>query len=396
MKLLIVTPGVPSPAWGGGNRNLHLLKMLARKHTISLLAQVSEEDIEICNTSILEDYVQSVQAIACRFPSTKRLQQFTDLLLRRSYILNALIAPEMQRALDSLLTQEHFDAVLFESVLMAGYHLPDGLKIIIDQHNIEHELLWREYEREKYWVRKWYNRLESHLTRTAEIERCRRADIVLVTSERERLLLKSLLPKSVIEVVPNGVDIEVFQSDRRQQEVAGQVIFTGTFNYYPNIDAVLFFARRCWPLIRDQIPGATWQIVGSNPPPEVQRLGELPGVTVTGTVPDVRPYLGTAEVAIVPLLIGGGTRLKVLEALSMCKAVVSTSLGREGLSVVPGEHVVVADQPEEFAQAVVALLKNAEMRKAFGAAGRALMEAEYSWDRSGERLLKILDEISQC
>lgn len=392
MNLLIVSPGVPSAAWGGGNRNLHLLKMLARKHTISLLAQVSEEDIEICNTSLLEDYVQSIQVIACRFPRVKRLQQLTNLFLRRSYTMNALIAPEMQRALDTLLIQEHFDAVLFESVLMAGYHLPEGLKIIIDQHNIEHELLWRAYQHEKSWLRRWYNWLESRLARTVEIERCRRADMVLVTSERERLLLKSLLPKSVIEEVPNGVDSKVFQSDCQQQEVAGQIIFTGTFSYYPNIDAVLFFARRCWPLIRKQIPGATWQIVGSNPPPEVRRLGELPGITVTGTVPDVPPYLAKAEVAIVPLLIGGGTRLKILEALSMQKAVVSTSLGCEGLAVVPGVHLVVADQPEEFAQAVVAFLKNAEMRKAFGAAGRALVEAEYSWDRSGERLLQTLDE----
>jgi glycosyltransferase involved in cell wall biosynthesis len=115
---------------------------------------------------------------------------------------------------------------------------------------------------------------------------------------------------------------------------------------------------------------------------------------VTGTVPDVPPYLATAQVAIVPLLIGSGTRLKILEALSMQKAVVSTSLGCEGLAVVPGEHLVVADQPEEFAQAVVAFLKNAEMRKAFGAAGRALVEAEYSWECSGERLLQTLDEIS--
>jgi polysaccharide biosynthesis protein PslH len=392
LKLLIVSPSFPSPGWGGGNRNLHLLKMLALKHTISLLAQVSEHDRETYNTSLLENYAQHIQIIACRFAGVKRVRQVISLLLQRSYTLNAFIAPEMQKALDTLLIQDHYDAVLFESVQTAGYHVPDGLKIIIDQHNIEHELLWRAYQGEKGWLRRWYNRLESHLTRTVEIERCRRADIVLVTSERERLLLKSLLPKSVIEVVPNGVDVEVFQNDSWQKEVAGQIIFTGTFSYYPNINAVLFFARRCWPLIRKQIPAATWQIVGSNPPSKVQRLAELPGVTVTGTVPDVRPHLAAAEVAIAPILIGGGTRLKILEALSMQKAVVSTSLGCEGLAVVPGEHLVVEDQPEEFAQAVVTFLKNAEMRQAFGTAGRALVEARYSWDDSGERLLQALDE----
>jgi polysaccharide biosynthesis protein PslH len=392
MKLLIVSHGVPSPIWGGGIRNLQLLKMLASKHTISLLAQVSEDNIMKSDTSHLEEYTRTIQIIACCFPRGKRVHQLTSLLIRKSYIMNTFTVPEMQKALDTLLIQDHYDAVLFESVLVAGYHLPDGIKIIIDQHNIEHELLWRAYQRERKWLRKWYNWLESHLTRTVEIERCRRADVVLVTSERERLLLKSLLPKSVIEVVPNGVDIEVFQSDCRQQEVVDQIIFTGTFSYYPNIAAVLFFARKCWPLIRAQIPDATWQIVGSKPPSEVRRLEELPGITVTGTVPDVRPYFAKAEVAIAPLLIGGGTRLKILEALSMQKAVVSTSLGCEGLAVVPGEHLVVADRPEEFAQAVVAFLKNAELRKAFGAAGRALVENLYSWDRCGERLLQILEE----
>jgi glycosyltransferase involved in cell wall biosynthesis len=216
---------------------------------------------------------------------------------------------------------------------------------------------------------------------------------VLVTSEREALLLKSLLPEGVFAVVPNGVDTDAFQEISQPQQVADRIIFTGTMDYYPNIDAVCYFARECWPLIRAQVPTATWQIVGKEPPPEVQDLAKLPGVSVTGAVPDTKPYLAAAAVAIAPLLIGSGTRLKILEALAMGKAVVSTSLGCEGLAVVSGKHLIVADQPAALAQSIVDLLRNAEQRTALGRAGRALVETEYSWKRCGDDVIGALEKI---
>jgi glycosyltransferase involved in cell wall biosynthesis len=217
---------------------------------------------------------------------------------------------------------------------------------------------------------------------------------VLVTSEREALLLKPLLPDSMIAVVANGVDIEAFQQVDRVQQLPERIIFTGSMDYYPNIDAVLYFARECWPLIRLQAPTATWEIVGKNPPPIVQDLAKLAGISVTGSVPAVKPYLAAATVAIAPLLIGSGTRLKILEALAMGKAVVSTSLGCEGLNVVSGEHLIVADQPEVFAQSIVDLLQNAEQRAALGSAGRALAET-YSWQRSAADVVRAVEKITR-
>jgi len=321
------------------------------------------------------------------------MRQLMSVVRGRSYTLDAHILAEVQEALDALLARERYDVVIFESVLIAGYSLPKSVKIIIDQHNIEHELLQRTYQRERAGLRKWYNLLESRLLKPVEIERCRRSDVVLVTSERERLAWKNMLPRNVIEVVPNGVDIEMFQGTWLEQEVPGRIIFTGAMNYYPNIDAVLFFAQHCWPLIQARVPGATWQIVGSNPSPEVLKLAQFPGVTVTGWVPDVRPYLAAAEVAIVPLQIGSGTRLKILEALAMQKAAVSTSVGCEGLSVESGKQLIVADQPEAFAQAVVDLIRKPEMRIELGTAGRSLVEAEYSWGRCGTKLMHILEKV---
>ncbi len=395
MNLLMVSPNIPSPTAGASTRNYHLLKALASRYSVSLLALGGSSERGIySDTSQLETLTSSLRVINASNSVPKRLQQLIDMVRGELYILKAYSLDEMQKALDTLLATDQYHCILFESIFMAGYRLPSDVKVFIDQHNLEYEIRLRTYQHERAWLRKWYNRLESSLLKSVEIERCRNADLVLVTSERERLILKKMLPKNVIEVVPNGVDIEMFCGDSTEQEVPGRIIFTASMEYYPNVHAVQYFAQQCWPLIRKHLPYATWHIVGKNPLPAVQKLAELPGVTVTGTVPDIRPYLASAVVAIVPLQIGSGTRLKILEALAMRKAVVSTSQGYEGLAVVPGKHLLGADQPETFAEAVISFMNNPEMRNAFGNAGRALVEAEYSWEYCGTQLLHTLEKFS--
>ena len=393
MKILMVTPNLPQPSWGAATRNYYFLKALAGKHNVSLLSWIDSAEEE-ADKKLLTELASTVDIITrSSSPANKRIQQLLSVLRGRSYMLSAYSHPEVQEALTSLLTREAYDVVLFEGVVLAGYQLPEGVKVIIDEHNIEYELLQRTAQKEKMGIRKWYNWQESRLLKRVEIERCRRADAVLVTSERESLALKKMLPHSGIEVVPNGVDIERFRREDTEQESAHQIVFTGAMHYYPNVDAVLFFAEKCWPLIRAHVPDVTWNIVGADPLPEVWKLARLPGVTVTGSVADVYPYLSSAALAIAPLRIGSGTRLKILEALSMGKAVVSTSVGCEGLSVEPGTHLLVEDQPEAFANAVVAFLRSQSMRSMFGAAGRKLVEVEYSWQHSGERLLHVVSAL---
>jgi len=390
-----VSPYLPYPTSGARARNYYLLKALAHRHTVSLLALVDIAEAGAYNDqSLPEDFAHITRVIPRPTPHSKRWQQLITAARGKSYLLNLFTSVEMQDALDTIMACDHYDVVLFESVLISGYRVPGNVKVVIDQHNIEHELLQRTYQHERMSLRRFYNWQEYRLIKQAEIERCRKANLILVTSERERLLLKSMLPRNVIEVVSNGVDTDAFRGMCAEQEVAKRIVFTGAMNYHPNVDAVLSFAQKCWPLIRAQVPDAGWQIVGRNPPPEVQRLAELPGVTVTGSVPDVRPYLTASGVAIAPLHIGSGTRLKILEALAMRKAVVSTSLGCEGLSVVPGKHLIVAEEPEAFAQAVIELMKHPEKRRALGMAGRSLVEAEYSWERCGNQLLHALEKIN--
>ncbi len=392
MNLLMVSPHLPDPSWGAGTRSYYLLKALAEKYTVSLLSLTDESTTTEAHKTLQQINLKQIHLLPLQTSlQDKRAQQLTSIIRNQSYLVSSYYKKELQQAINTILAQDHYDAVIFESVFMAGYHVPDELTVIIDQHNIEHELLQRTYEQERSHSRKWFNWWEARKLKPIELARCRKAQGVLVTSEREYQVLKKLVPQCHVAVVPNGVDTRLFNKFDGSQEIANQIIFTGTMNYYPNIQAVLFFARTCWPRIQAQIPDATWQIVGKSPPPEVEQLATLRGVTVTGAVPDVKPYLAAASVAIVPLLVGSGTRLKILEALAMQKAIVTTSLGCEGLAVETGKHLCVADQPELFAQSIIDLLCSSEKRAALGKAGRALVEAQYSWTQCGNSAIHAIE-----
>ncbi len=192
MNLLMVTAGLPRPVGGANTRNFHLLKALSKTYKVSLLilandAEFNESEVR----SSLKELTDSVQLIPYTLPDRyKRLIQLFNAVRGKSYFLNLFTVSEMQHALDTICSLRQFDIVLFESVLVAGYQLPEGIKTVIDQHNIEYELLERTYKHEKAPLRKWYSWRECHLLKRGEIERCRRADIVLVTSEREYDALK--------------------------------------------------------------------------------------------------------------------------------------------------------------------------------------------------------------
>ena len=395
MKILVVAHSLPRPTWGAGTRNYHLLRALAQKHTVSLLALVRPDEREHGSAAHLRSHTRHVRQVEVPPTSSKRLNQIVALAKRQSYLLNLQMLPAAQAALNEELARHSYDAVLFEGLLVAGYHVPPHIRIILDEHNIEHELLQRSYQAGHGLVRRGFNWMEYRRLKPQEIARLRHADLVLVTSEREQRLLNGMLPGKNVRVVPNGVDVEAFAPDAAIPETPGRLIFTASFDYYPNVQGALHFAETIWPRIRDARPDATWHLVGRNPPPEIQRLGTFPGVTVTGSVPKVQPHLAAAQIAIVPLLTGAGTRLKILEAMAMRRAVVSTALGCEGLACIPGEHLLVADEPEAFAAAVLDLLDDASRRASLGERGRTLVETSYSWDFCGSQLLAALDAAQE-
>jgi glycosyltransferase involved in cell wall biosynthesis len=204
-------------------------------------------------------------------------------------------------------------------------------------------------------------------------------------SEVDAAALEKIAPGARTAVVPNGADLSYFRPRRGEEGPA--LIYTGGMKMFANQDAVLFFVREIWPLVKREVPEAVFIAVGTNPPEELKAMAAAgSGIEVTGFIDDVRPYVARASVYVVPLRVGGGTRLKVLDAMAQGKAIVSTSIGCEGIDVVPGETLVIEDEPRAFAGQVVALLHDAGRRQRLGLAARALVERKYSWAVIGRSL----------
>jgi glycosyltransferase involved in cell wall biosynthesis len=214
-----------------------------------------------------------------------------------------------------------------------------------------------------------------------------RFDLVLTVSDADRQTFRRLYPGALrgpVHVVQTGVDTEYFRpmsvnGDGARLDATKHIVFTGSMDWLPNEDGMLYFVREILPLIRRAEPSATLSIIGRAPTPAVKRLAEEPGIEVTGRVDDVRPHVAAGSVYVVPLRIGGGTRLKIFEAMAMGKAVVSTTIGAEGLPVTSGRDIAIADEPQRFADAVVTLMRDAAMRERLEQAARALVVERYDW-----------------
>jgi sugar transferase (PEP-CTERM/EpsH1 system associated) len=393
MKILVVTRDAPMLGSGGGRgaRNTHLLRALSEAHRVTLLIVTDDPAVATRDGAGLGAGLEALRVVGAPLSRYKRAWQVASAALRQPCQTLRFSPPGAGRAIRALLAAERFDAVVYQSVEVADHRLPLGPRVVIDEHNLEYELMERSAAQARSMSRRLHYALEAAALKRVELGLLARADLVSVTSERERERLGALLPDASVVVTPNGVDTEAFAPDPERAETPERVIFTGTMDYHPNEQAVHYFADTIWPRVRAEVPGATWYLVGARPPASFQRLAALPGVTVTGTVAETQPYLAAAAVAIAPLLVGGGTRLKIVEALAMGKAVVTTALGCEGLNVMSGEHLLVADDPGEFADAVIGLLRDDARRARLGAAGRALVEREYSWTRSGRVLVQAVE-----
>jgi glycosyltransferase involved in cell wall biosynthesis len=313
-----------------------------------------------------------------------------------------LRSPEFANELRICTGRERFDFVQVEAIEMAQYglavremNLASPPLLIFDDINAEYLLQRRAFETDMkhpdLWLGALYSLIQWQRLRRYEAQICRRMDRVVVVSQADGKALQRLLPDLESIVVPNGVDTSYYSLADMEKESDTTLVFTGKMDFRPNVDAVLWFAQKVWPLIQEDVPEARFKVVGRAPHPRLQPLKELPGITLTGYVEDIRPYIAEAGVYVVPLRVGGGTRLKVLEAMSMGKAVVCTSLGCEGIDITPDRELVIADEPLVFAKKTVGLMKNRERRRGLGVAARRLVEARYDWQHITSLMEQVYD-----
>jgi sugar transferase (PEP-CTERM/EpsH1 system associated) len=389
-SVLVVSAHLPyPPRWGFGTRVYQLMRQIASRHDATLLCYASPGNENVAR--LREEF--PVEAVERKPESTaaKRLSQLRSLASRMPYDCHTTHSREMQQAIDRLFAERAFDLVQLESTLLAPFRFPAGTRIVIDEHNIDYETYARMHETETSPLRRAFYRDQERRFQRWERRWWQEAAACVATSEREAGIMRRHAPDTLVAAVPNGVDVDYFRPDASAIEPR-TLVFNGVLDYRPNIDGVNFLVDEVLPLLRERFPNVRLTIVGRGPASEIKSL-ERRGVAATGEVPDVRPYLRGAAVVVVPIRMGSGTRLKVVEALSLAKPVVSTTLGCEGVDVRDREHLLIGDTPQAFAAQVERLLDDAEAGERLGRAGRELMERQYSWEYAGRLLEEVYESV---
>lgn len=406
LNILNVSQMPASPPRFGAQARLHgLMTQLAQRHNLTSVALVDDEfDIEECRLA-MEAYCSEVVLIPNphgREDLGKRLLQLRSLASTRSFERLRATVPAMQQALDRLLRTKRFDIVNLEFTFLGHSNLrqaPPGQRLpslVVDSHNIDYDLAKQLASSGGSFGRRLYYGANWRKLRREELGTYRDADGVYLCSvaDEQRLLEQS--PGCRTTVIPNAADVDYYQPHPAVSPPANPtVVFFGLLSYAPNVDGVLHFVQDIWPRIAEACPKARCKIIGGRPPPSLLALAG-PRIELTGFVPDLRPHLAEAAAVVVPLRIGGGTRLKIVEGMAMGKAIVSTSLGAEGIDAVPGRDLLIADQPAAFADAVSNLLTNPDLAARLGRSARDLAVERYSWSTAAQNLEDFYSRILQA
>jgi sugar transferase (PEP-CTERM/EpsH1 system associated) len=385
MHVLFLSTRSPWPLNGGHPlRTFHLLREAARRHRVSFLTFIQHEE-EWEGLSVMEEFCDSV--VALPVPSDASRGALAAALARNvastlPFVAQKYDTPAMRDAVRKVAGRAPVDLLHLDMLPLAVYARAAGpVPVVLTDHNVEYVLLERRAKTQQ-GATGWFWRAQARRLRRFEAAAVRAATRTIAVSDVDAATLRALVPGANVHVVPNGVDGEFFQPGAEPED-PDALVFVGAMTHHPNVDSVKYFVEEIWPRIRAARPGARLTVIGAHPPQSIRTFGDTPGITVAGQVPDIRPYVQRAAVYVVPLRAGGGTRLKILDAMAMGKAIVSTSVGCEGLEVADGCDIAVADTPEAFAQRTLSLMDDAAARAAMGRAARATVEARYGWERLG-------------
>lgn len=406
-RVLFLSQCLPFPPHSGvTKRTYHVLQELQRAFDVTLVA-FSRRDHQPDATSRaraaavlareLSDVMNPVP-IDSEYSLARKLRNHaSSVVAREPYVFyeygDVRFGQELQQAVESAMPDMiHLDSLDLYRWLPTLPVLPTACT----HHSVESELLRLQAVHSPNRLVRSYMRHQADLLEKVERTLCGQLDLNVMTSEVDAERLRALARGARTTVIPNGVDVDFFQPGSPQAVVQGRVAFLGPTYMFPNRDAVEFFLADAWPLIRRSCPESTFHLIGKNSVDEKARFESHPGVTCNGYVPDIRPHLAQTAVSIVPIRVGGGTRLKILDAWSMGKAIVSTSVGCEGLETVDGHNILIRDDPAEFAAAVVQLLRDRGLRDRLGKEARRTAEEHYAWRVVGRKLVGFYEHLIEA
>lgn len=391
MNILYLCHRIPYPPDKGDKiRSFHQIRELSKRHTVHLACLIDDPE-DLKHVAALRKYCASVEAVYRNKVAARGLALLA-LFTGQSLSVAAFYSKELKKRIDAKIRTERLDRIFVFCSSMGGYvadvsHLPK----VIDFVDVDSEK-WRCYADYHSFPISWIYRQEADRLARYEAEMARRFDRSIFVSEKEADLFRQQVSDCSISAIPNGVDLDYFYPGGKTPSGDPAIVFTGAMDYFPNVDAVRYFCAEVLPRIREVFPGVLFYIVGRNPAASVKELGVPGRVIVTGTVPDVRPYLAKSAVAVAPFRIARGIQNKILEAMAMGVPVVGTSVSFQAFEEKEGVGVRFADNPESFAQEVLLLLQDRTLRTRLGLEARSFVERLYRWQDHGDRLGSLLQD----
>lgn len=404
MKILWLSHLIPYPPKGGVlQRSHYLLKETAKHHTVDILA-FNQKDLITPLFNSLDEGVEEAQSVLSNFcnyvefydiPSdksrfTKYFLALKSLVTKDPYNINWLKSETFRKSLSKIISENKYDLVHIDTISLIPFldeikHLP----VVLDHHNIESHMLIRRAEKESNKLKAWYFQQEGKRLQRVEQAICPQMALNITCSEMDSQRLLKISPTSHVADVPNSVDEEYFTPTTLIAK-DNKLLFIGTLSWYPNIEAVEFIANEIWPLLKEREVKASFDIVGANPPDFLLSLANVePDFRVHGFVDDVRTYFNNAAIFVCPIKDGGGTKLKILDAMSMGKVVIAHPIACEGIKVEDGVSVIFAETAEEYVSQIEKVLSDSALREYIGINARQVIKDNYTNDSIGKKLSKL-------